>query len=166
MIYILVEGSDDKRFVESVLKPILSKHYNNIGVWEYAKKKDLMIENFLKSITSMGADCLFLADADNNCAEKVKASYLAKFRHLQSDKLCVVLREIEAWYLSGIDDNNTHIKLTKKIPDDTSNITKEMFESYFMRLTCTEAKIESLTDFNFALAAKRNSSFNNLISQY
>lgn len=166
MIYILVEGIDDKRFVESVLKPTLSKHYSNILVWEYAKKKDLVIENFLKSITSMGADCLFLADADNSSAETVKANYLSKFSYLQSDRLCVVLREIEAWYLSGIDEDNTQIKLTKKIPDDTSHITKEMFASYFMRLTCTQAKIESLHDYNFALAAKRNSSFDSLISQY
>ncbi|EHH1058347.1 MULTISPECIES: DUF4276 family protein [Vibrio harveyi group] len=166
MIYVLVEGADDKRFVNKVLSPILKEKYGGYKVWEYAKKKDVAINNFIKSINSMGSDCLFLVDSDNNEADEIKKKYLTKFSQLQEEKISVVLREIEAWYLSGINEDTFTNKLSKKIPADTSHITKEMFETYFMRLTGTEAKIESLINYDVHLACQRSPSFKDLLYRF
>lgn len=166
MIYVLVEGSDDKRFVNNVLSPLLKEKYGSYKVWEYAKKKDEAINNFIRSINSMNCDCLFLVDSDYSEAEDIKRKYLTKFTQLQEDKISVVLREIEAWYLSGIDEESFSKKLSKRIPNDTSHITKEMFDTYFMRLTGTEAKIASLVNYNIGLACQRSPSFHELVSRF
>ncbi|EIV8615714.1 hypothetical protein MA795_001127 [Vibrio vulnificus] len=166
MIYVLVEGADDRRFVNKVLSPFLKEKYGSYNVWEYAKKKDESINNFIKSINSMKCDCLFLVDSDNSDSEDIKTKYLTKFNQLHEDKISVVLREIEAWYLSGINEETFSKKLSKKIPSDTSHITKEMFDTYFMRLTGTEAKIASLNNYDIGLACERSPSFQDLVFRF
>lgn len=166
MIYVLVEGSDDVRFVDRVLRPILEPKFGLVKTWEYAKKKDEAINGFIKSIQSMQEECLFLVDADNKSQAQIISTYTSKFNNLCSSKVNVVLREIEAWYLSGINEKTTTLKLAKSIPKDTSSITKEMFDTYFMRTTGMEAKVESLNTYDVTLACQRSPSFKQLYNKY
>ena len=47
-LYIWVEGEDDERFFEKIMKPKLQKKYNFIETIRYAKLKKEKIDNFLK----------------------------------------------------------------------------------------------------------------------
>ena len=64
-LLIWVEGPDDKRFIESIIILCLKKRYEKINIIEYAQKKTKYVENFIKSIKSMKADSIYLADIDN-----------------------------------------------------------------------------------------------------
>ncbi len=166
MIYVLVEGSDDVRFVKHVLKPVLEQKFGTVKTWEYSRKRTDAINGFLKSIQAMKAECIFLADADNKSEKQVIDSYTQKLSNLCSTNINIVLREIEAWYLSGINEKDTNLKLSKSIPQDTSSVTKESFDTYFMRLNGTEAKIASLKSYDVGLACKRSPSFEQLYNKY
>jgi len=76
--------------------------------------------------------------------------------------------EIEAWYLSGVNIETCTIKLssTRNIPNNTNQVTKETFESYFERLNSLEAKLEIVECFDIELAKSRNDSFQKLLSEH
>ena len=52
LLYIFIEGADDKRFFESIIKPKLESRYDTINFIEYAKQTSAYIKNFIGSIYS------------------------------------------------------------------------------------------------------------------
>jgi len=63
---VLVEGPDDERFVDAVIRPILEKHYDYVQTWRYAREKTERTKNYLRSIRAMKADYLFLKDINTS----------------------------------------------------------------------------------------------------
>lgn len=159
MLYILVEGLDDKRFFENAIGHKLKEKHENIFIWEYAGKKKSQIDAFINSIRAMGKKLVFVADKDEGTQEKAIKKQLRTHPKLRRAELTLVVTEIESWYLSGVDEESTTIKLKKKIPKDTSKITKEQFENYFMRYSRAEAMIKISSEFCFERAVSRNTSF-------
>ncbi|PNR93615.1 MULTISPECIES: hypothetical protein [unclassified Petrotoga] len=61
MLFILVEGDDDKRFFEKIITPLFEGKYDQVKVWKYAQQKKEKVSKFLKSIKGMNADYIFVA---------------------------------------------------------------------------------------------------------
>lgn len=53
MLVILVEGEDDERFFEKVIKPLLQERYSEVKLWKYPRKKFEKRKSFIKSIKRM-----------------------------------------------------------------------------------------------------------------
>lgn len=49
-LYIFVEGEDDKRFFDNIIKLELSDKYDSINIIKYAKMKKEKVNNFIISI--------------------------------------------------------------------------------------------------------------------
>ena len=64
-LYIWVEGDDDKRFFNGVIKSKFIKKYDSVEIVRYAHLKREKIDNFLKSIKAMSANYIYVADINN-----------------------------------------------------------------------------------------------------
>ena len=61
-LFILLEGDDDERLFEKIVKPLLQKRYSTTKFWKYSQQKQEKIVNFVKSINSMKADYICVRD--------------------------------------------------------------------------------------------------------
>ena len=167
-LYIFVEGPDDARFVKQVLMPVLSKQYNHIQVQEYAEEKPEKIDGFIKSIDSLGGSYILLCDMDRNpCVTHKIQKTLEKYKRLDGRKgVFVVIKEIESWYLAGLDDNASDELKIKKL-SNTNDITKEQFNS--MKPGGFRSRIdfmmEVLKRFSIDQARNKNESFDYFMSK-
>lgn len=77
-LFILVEGDDDFRFFNNILKPIFRKYYDYIKIITYAREKKDKIDKYVKSMKSMGADYIFVSDINRKPCITVKKLELTK----------------------------------------------------------------------------------------
>lgn len=53
-----------------------------------------------------------------------------KLRNIDTDKIIVVIKEIESWYLAGLDKKSgKSLGIKNKIPDTTDTIIKKQLDS-------------------------------------
>ncbi len=167
----MVEGTDDERFFERILKPKLQRKFNNVIIWKYASKTKKAVNDFINSINSMKADYIFLADINSNpCIQSLKETKKSKYEQLDKTKITAVIKEIESWYIAGIQNElRKKLKIPERKIQDTSKITKEDFLRFSENLkdmTPHEVKLEILTSFDFEIAKNRNPSLNYFINKY
>ncbi len=161
-LFIWVEGPTDKRFFEEIVEPRLKKKYHLIETRSYATLKAEKINNFLKAIKAMNADYLYVTDINNSpCVTDKKQNVQRKLKNIEENNIIVVIKEIESWYLAGLDDAS---RLKFKIPhfQNTDIVTKEQFNR--LKPNRFESQIdfmiEILKNFSPEIAKKKNSSFN------
>lgn len=170
-LYILVEGNDDERFIERIIKPGLEKRFHSVQLYRYAAQPPKKIENFLKSIVSMKADYMILTDIDHSPCVTQRKNLLKtkkiKSRLVEDDNIFVVIKEIESWYLAGLDR-----EILKKLgisysEKRTDSLTKERFDrlisdKYVSRIDFMQ---EILENFQVETAKQKNKSFNYFINK-
>jgi hypothetical protein len=160
-LYLWVEGVDDARFFEKIVKPYLSKTYDTINIIEYAQLKKKKVNDFIKSINSMEADYIFLADIDlSPCITQKKSKVKRAYRTVDENKIVVVIREIEAWYLAGLSLAKNK-KLGIKNFSTTDNVNKEIFNNLIPNRfdSRIEFMLEILSHFLITEAKRKNKSF-------
>jgi len=165
VLYIFVEGDDDERFFREILLPKLRKKYNDTNIIKYAQKskKFEYTEKFIKSIQKIrDASYIYVTDINDSqyvVTKKQKIKELIK--SIDYDKIFVVIKEIESWYLAGLDSKLGKNLGIKKIPHTTDTVTKEQF--YNLMPKKFDSKIdfmrEILKNFSIEIAKKRNKSF-------
>jgi hypothetical protein len=158
-LYLLVEGDDDVRFVERIVIAKLRSPNYFVQAWKFAQKKKAEVNRFLRSIKSMCADYLLLADLNAYpCFPRKREALLDTLTELESGKTLIVIREIEGWYLAGLRDDNP---LGVRVPTDTSGFTKEQFNDTMPKGFDSRIAymIEVLKHFDIRTAAARNPSF-------
>lgn len=159
MIYFFVEGTDDTRFVEGVLKSFLEENGQSIFVWEYAQKKQEKVKDFIKSIQQMGAQIVFLTDKDEADQETKLQDILDRYHPLLTeDEINIVVKEIESWYVAGIYADELSIRVKSSPPYQTDDVSKEIFMSYFYTSSKAEIILDILAIYNLPLATLRNTS--------
>lgn len=115
----------------------------------------------------MNADYIFAHDIDNTVSttnKKIEIKHMLK--NIDEDKIFIVIKEIESWYLAGL--SNEKCKILKiPIVNNTDEITKESFNSmmpdnFDSRIAFM---IEILKNFSIKIAIRKNKSFKYFIEQ-
>jgi hypothetical protein len=162
-MWIFVEGKRDREFADRVLRPLLERQYDHVDTWVYAQEPHDRTVEFLRSLRSMKADYLFLADIDDSPCVTAKKEALATRYHgaIEAANAIVVAREIESWYLAGVDDAACR-ELAIASPSSTDDMTKEQFIRLVPRRfndSAVDFMAELLRGFRIDLARGRNRSF-------
>ena len=167
-LYIWVEGDDDKRFFNGVIKSKFIKKYDSVEIVRYAHLKREKIDNFLKSIKAMSANYIYVADINNApCVTDKKEKIQKEFKNIDSDRIIVVIKEIESWYLAGSDDVISR-KFGVRPFNITNTVTKEQFNDMFSKKFASriDFMIEILKCFSIEKAKEKNRSFRYFIEKY
>lgn len=167
-LFIWVEGADDLRFFNKIVKPILEKRYSWVQVREYAKESSEYLTNFLKSIERMPADYILVADMNSSpCVTHRKERLKKTFKKIDGTRTVVAIQEIESWYLAGLNDISSQ-RLGLPIFSTTDRVTKEEFNTlksnkFDFR---TDFMVEILNHFSLEMAKQKNSSFKYFVEKY
>ena len=171
MLFILVEGDDDERFFDRVIKPMIvcEQIYDYVQLWKYAQAKKQKVNGFLRSINAMQAEYLFVSDMDESpCVTDKKARIASKFEKLSEDRILIVCREIESWYLAGLNDEGCSQIGIPPSYDNTDRMSKERFDDMvpkkFVSRIDFMQEIMKVFDQNTALT--RNTSFGYFMRKY
>ncbi len=158
--YIFVEGAIDKLFIEKLFCDKLSLLGKNNFIIEYSKKEKKKIKAFITSIDKMeNAEYIFLADQDGRQDKKQKI--LNKYPFLDERKVFISIYEIESWIISGISQRLQKKYKIKSLGNDTSKITKEIFEKLIPKSVDKFEFIAFLIDdYNIDSAILLNKSLN------
>jgi len=158
---ILVEGNDDERFFEKI-RPILEHKYDFVQTWQYQQKTSKQIKSFLQAIREMNSSYFFVADINRTpCVTAKKNSIKRKYgSKIDCDNLIIVAREIESWYLAGLDDKSCK-ELGLKPFKDTDGITKEDFNKLIPKKfdSRIDFMVEIIKRFTTETAKQKNKSF-------
>lgn len=154
MLFVLVEGSDDERFL---------KHYYSdpsVKIIQYSNmpKKDL--KAYIQSINVMPEyDYIIITDSDGAEIETKKKKFVERHPWCDIEKIFVSKQEIESWYLAGFSQENAE-KYKMKYIHCTDDISKEKFRSMVPKaFDPVSFQVEILKYFDAILAQKRNQSF-------
>lgn len=171
LIYFLVEGITDERFIEKIIIPLISDFYHDIKIWKYAKIKKAKTNNLIKSLKSMNTcklrvDYIMLIDIDNTrCIRDRIDEICLSMPEIEKNKIQVVVKEIESWYLAGVSKDLSEINERDFIYNNES-ITKEGLQNNIPKYydSTIDYMEELLNNYDIRTAEKRNSSFNYFIS--
>ena len=161
MLFIFLEGDDDERFFDRVIKPMYEQIYDHVYLWKYAQAKKQKVNDFLQSINAMQAEYLFVSDMDESpCVTDKKERCASKFKKLSEEHILIVCREIESWYLAGLNDEGCR-QIGIPPSYNTNSISKEQFDDIvpkkFVSRIDFMQEIMKVFDQNTALT--RNTSF-------
>lgn len=168
-LFIWVEGPDDLRFFNRIIKPAFEGKYDLVEVRAYASLKKEKVGNYIRSIKAMDATYFFVTDMNQApCITTRKEEIEDTFRNVDKDKIIVVIKEIESWYLAGLD-----APCCKKcrIPSrkNTDNVTKEQFDSEMPR-KFEKSRIDFLQEvlkhFQVQTAKQKNESFRYFLEKH
>ncbi|PXF60737.1 MAG: hypothetical protein C4B59_07875 [Candidatus Methanogaster sp.] len=169
LLFILIEGDDDERFFESVVKPFLQERYSAIKFWQYAKENEKRKVNIVKSINSMKADYLYVGDIDDvPCVTSKKERIIDDFdENVTKDKIIIVIKEIESWYLAGLDEMaSKKLGIRKKIKT-TDNVVKEQFnQSIPKKMPRSVFMRKILENYDVKVAEGKNRSFEYFLNNW
>ena len=160
-LFIFVEGDDDKRFFDAIIKPVFEKQYDSVAVWKYSQKKNREVSSFLKSIKGMNANYIFVSDIDlAPCVTAKKQDIQDKFNELDKDRIIIVKREIESWYLAGLNDASSK-RFGMSHQESTDNATKEQFNGLIPQKFDSRIDFmqEILKCFSIETGKQKNTSF-------
>jgi len=162
-LWVLLEGNDDERFFERVIKPIFENTYDFVRPWQYAQKQTRKVKNFLQSINKMDSVYFFLCDINRSpCVTAKKNEIVCMYAsRIDVNNVIIVVKEIESWYLAGLDDK-ARKELGIRTFRKTDNITKEQFNSLIPKKfdSRIDFMIEILKRFSLETAIHKNKSFN------
>ena len=161
-LYFLHEGNDDLRFLREVVFPVFEERGYHVTPYAYSQKRRKSIKNLLRSVNSMGADYIYLADINAHpCITAKKSSVGEELEPLvDMSRVVVVVREIESWYLAGLDASGAG-EIGVQSPHNTDSVTKEDFGR--LQPARFESRIEFMTEvlvrFKKETAKSKNRSF-------
>lgn len=160
-LYVLLEGGDDQRFFDQILKPEFEKKYDKAIPYLYARRSKKSLEELLNSLNKNDQDYIIFSDFDEaRCITKKKEDLIIKMPRADPARIAIVKQEIESWYLAGLSYSNAH-KLQIPFRPNTEDISKELFPQN--RTSRFSSRIdlmqEILKHFDINAAKKQNDSF-------
>lgn len=168
-LYIWIEGDDDERFFDGIIKPKLQSKYDYVGFWQYAQVKEEKNNNFLNSIKAMGADYIFVADINSAQCVTVKKQKV-DIKNIDRDRIIILIKEIESWYLAGLDSKNAKkFRIAPHRIRTTDNVIKEQFDNLIPE-KFDDSRIDFMSEilkhFCIETAKVKNKSFNYFVRKY
>ncbi|NTV00607.1 MAG: hypothetical protein HGA55_05745 [Methanoregulaceae archaeon] len=167
-LFLFVEGNDDRRFFSRIVAPLFRETYASIEIIGYASMKTERVCRFVRSIREMGHDFLLFADIDEvrNVHAK-KAVLRERYCTLSDERIVVIIKEIESWYLAGLDDR-AQKRLHIRHFQTTNHITKEIFNAMIPPEFSSRIAfmVELLNRYSLREAEGRNRSFLYFMTHY
>lgn len=166
-LYILVEGDDDLRLFNNIIKPKFQNKYDWVYVRPHSYMKKKFLRRLLRSIKQMNADYIYTEDLNNaNCVTQRKYKIKKRIKDIDENNIVVVVKQIEGWYLAGLNDKDA--KKFKLPPLKTTDyITKERFNNLIpQKFTRRDFMSEILKFFSIKEAKKKNKSFKYFGNRY
>jgi len=161
-LFVFVEGFDDVKFFEAVLKPHFDNKYDSLQIIKYAGMKIDKRINFLSGIKAMEADYIYVADINSEpCVTNKKAKVKEQLGNsVEQKRMAVAIKEIESWYLAGLTvsrSKNMGIRALGR----TDDVTKEKFNQLIPKKynSRVDFMAELLKRFSVPIAMKKNKSF-------
>jgi hypothetical protein len=151
------------------MKPTLQKGSDFVETRCCAPWKIEKIDEFLESIKAMGVDYIYVTDINNSpCATAKKQEVQNKLRNIDEERIIVVIKEIEGWYLAGLINNIEAEKFKIHTFSFTDTITKEQFDSLIPKTfdSRIDFMLEILKIFSIEIAKQNNRSFRYCIEKY
>jgi hypothetical protein len=164
---ICVEGDDDERFVKSVLQPRIAGTTDPLLCFKYAEERIEKVNLFLETVAALGWSYILLCDLDDCPDRDIRCEQVrATFRPLEHEQIVVVEREIESWYLSGLNDIDAS-ELDVQPIRRTDRIGKTALEraAHGCGRPLVDFKVELLRRFDVQTARLRNTSFDEFIEK-
>jgi len=168
IIYILVEGEDDKKFIEKILKPKLKEKYNEVKIYLFANKRKDKINNLIKSIDSQGNEYIYMTDInDSPCITEKKERIKRRLININKNRILVVIKEIESWIFAGLNKESFKKLKIKKVPK-MSEITKEQFNALIPKRYTSRIDfiLEIYKNYSINIAKNNNKSFKYFLDKY
>jgi hypothetical protein len=162
-MHVLVEGRDDREFFIAVVKPRLEQAYDHVEVWEYARATIDRRRKYIKSVKAMNADYLFVADINSSpCITERKEGLVSSHGGMiDADRMVIVVREIESWYVAGMEDRTCQeLGITDLLHAET--VTKEELRAVMPKRfggSAVDFMAEMLREFRVERARNRSRSF-------
>ncbi|OPX64916.1 MULTISPECIES: hypothetical protein [unclassified Methanoregula] len=167
-LYILVEGEDDVRFFGRVMKPLFTSRYDSVELLPYASIKRVKVNNFLKSLSQMKTDYIFVADIDTERSVRDKKQILYHwYSNISGSNIVIVIMEIESWYYAGLPDDSLQ-RFGLPLMPSTDEMTKEDFNALIPPAfdSRIDFMFEILKSFSPSAAARHNRSFKYFFDHY
>jgi hypothetical protein len=167
-MFIFYEGPDDLKFIDNIIKPIFRDKGTAITPIDQYLKKRTILASFIKSISSIpSSSYIFMKDLDTYpCIFKRKESIDSDLsHHIDVNKILIVEKEIESWYLAGTDRRTLRrLKVEPRdidvITKSTDNIDCNRFNHFFPRKISRSEILDSLLiNYDINVAELRNKSF-------
>ena len=160
-LFIFLEGIDDVRFFEHVVRPRFLHAYDAVDLVTYACMKSIKVDRFIRGINAMQNDYIIVADIDQEPGAAAKKKVImSRFIEADYNRIIIIIMEIESWYMAGLDRTAAQ-KLGLHDHETTDFVTKEIFNrwippKYPSRIAFM---IDLLTRFSLTVARKKNRSF-------
>ncbi|MGA2122000.1 MAG: hypothetical protein ABSG49_08150 [Methanoregula sp.] len=167
-LFIMVEGEDDVRFFGRIIKPLLAPRYDSVEIVPYACIRREKVNKFLKSVSLMKNDYIFVADIDFEHSVRDKKQILyCRFSNIDGGSIVIVIREIESWYYAGITGGVAQELGIADLPS-TDDLTKEDFNARIPKKfdSRIDFMFEILKSFSLEMAARKNQSFHFFVNRY
>lgn len=160
-LWLLVEGNDDERFANAILVPEFGHAYADVQVRQYSQRSISDRANLLKAIQSVGEDYILLCDLDEfPCVTSKKESMKSALPlPIPDARIAVVVKEIESWYLAGLDESDFSALgiANASRPDE---VVKEKFDVLVGgKANHTDMMVEILKRYDISQARRRSPSF-------
>jgi hypothetical protein len=167
-LFILVEGNDDERFFSRIIKPLFTDRYASIEIVMFACMKNEKVYRFVRSIIEMEHDFILCADIDQEPSVRAKKGVLnERYGFSENDHIIIIIREIESWYLAGLDQRAQH-RIGVRQFGTTNHITKEIFNGLIPRHYTSRIAfmVDIIAMFSPHAAMERNRSFAYFCQKY
>lgn len=167
-LFIFVEGSDDVRFFETLVKHRLEHVFESVRLITFACTKSVKVDRFIRGINAMHHSYIIVTDIDlENSVHAKKTVIMSRFSEADYENIMVIIQEIESWYLAGIDDHGAKA-LGIHAPARTDHVTKELFLRMIPRYYPSKIAfmVEVLKHFSLSTAVEKNKSFRFFVDHY
>lgn len=167
-LFIFLEGIDDVRFFEHVVRPRFLHAYDAVDLVTYACMKSIKVDRFIRGINAMQNDYIIVADIDQEPGTAAKKKVImSRFIEADYNRIMIIIMEIESWYMAGLDRTAAR-ELGLHDHETTDFVTKEIFNrwippKYPSRIAFM---IDLLTRFSLTVARKKNRSFGYFLDHF
>ena len=168
LLLIFIEGKDDKRFIDSILRTRFERLYKKLRLIKYSKKKAKDICKYIEGLEDIKGNYILMGDLDHFPCISARKNQLKKiFACLEDDNISIVAKAIEGWYLAGLSRGSCKRLHIRKL-DCTDSVYKGHFKKIMPRHYKSRSNfmIEILKYFNIKIAMEKNESFKYFIKKY
>jgi len=164
-----VEGTTDKTFAETVIRPLIEARYERIIVSEMSRVEKDVRKKLIYEFERFSSTVVILVDGNGRpCITASKNHARQAFGGYPVDDLVVVVEsEIESYYLAGLSAEGAQ-QVSVTVSDKTSSVSKENLRKL---MKCEHATpflpllYTLLEYFDVRLARQRNRSFDYLCTR-